>query len=281
MMDPKRKSGIFWIASYPKSGNTWLRAFLQNLVQIMRGVDEEQSIGALERFCPWDARILYYTKYLSRPFENDLKHIAPIRHLVQRDFANRSSGLVFVKTHWALGQFLGYGSIDFSITAGALYIVRNPLDVAISFAHHMEKPIDFAIEFMCSPDAHVNGGGETVVDFLGSWSQHVDSWTREPNPNVCVVRYEDMLADPEVWFGVLSRHIFNPAPTPEQIRKAIDRSSFQKLRGQEEKLASDTKRYFREGRAGQWTTSLTALQCERITSAHGKQMARFGYLLNG
>jgi Sulfotransferase domain len=276
-MDTKRKNGIFWIASYPRSGDMWVRVFLQNLVPIMSGVDKEQDLNALETFSPWDNARRYYAKYLGpEPAGNELQKIAPIRQLMQRDLANRSSGLEFVKTHGPLGHFYGYSSIDFSITAGALYLVRNPLDVAISLAHVLDGKIDHIINFMSNPHAYAAGDATRIPEFFGSWSHNVASWTSKPN--AFVMRYEDMLDNPELWLSVLSRHIFDPAPPPEQIRKAIDRSSFDKLNPQGFGFQQEpVDAIFREGRAGQWKDALTPQQIDRITSDHREQMARFGY----
>jgi hypothetical protein len=91
-----------------------------------------------------------------------------------------------------------------------------------------------------------------------------------------------MLAEPEKAFGALARHLLFAA-TPAQLADAIDRSSFDKLRAQEEKQgfrerSKLAERFFREGRAGQWKEILTPKQIDRLVKDHGEQMARFGYL---
>jgi hypothetical protein len=108
------------------------------------------------------------------------------------------------------------------------------------------------------------------------------SWTHKPHQAVYIMRYEDMLAIPEKTFGGLACHLLL-APTPRQLADAIDRSSFARLRDQEEsegfqERPSQTGRFFREGRAGQWQDILTKEQVARIVKDHGPQMARFDYL---
>ena len=95
------------------------------------------------------------------------------------------------------------------------------------------------------------------------------------------MRYEDMLAEPTKTFGGLARHLLFGAQAGE-IATAIERSSFQKLKSQEEQAGfverpKEAQQFFREGRAGQWREVLTPAQIRRIVRDHGEQMARFGY----
>jgi hypothetical protein len=96
------------------------------------------------------------------------------------------------------------------------------------------------------------------------------------------MRYEDMLREPQKTFGALAQHLLFK-PNDEQLVDAVDRSSFERLREQEEKAGfkerpEEAERFFREGRAGQWKDVLTPEQIKRIVDAHGEQMQRFGYL---
>ena len=172
--------------------------------------------------------------------------------------------------------------INFAVTSGAIYIVRNPLDVAISLAHHMGRTIDEAIETMASPDTETPINEKRVHEIWGSWTQHVESWTRKPHPAIYIMRYEDMLSDPQKIFDGLARHLLLDA-SPEQVAQALDRSSFQRLKSQEEKEGFREKpekaeRFFREGRAGQWKEILSSKQIDRIVNDHRGPMMRFGYL---
>ncbi len=122
----------------------------------------------------------------------------------------------------------------------------------------------------------------SVYEVYGSWSQHVESWTRKTHRTIYVMRYENMLADPVRVFGGLARHLLL-RPTDEQLRLAIERSSFENLKKQEAKQGFKEKpekaeRFFREGKAGQWHDGLTRRQVRRIVQDHHVQMARFGYL---
>lgn len=281
---PQPKSGLVWLASYPKSGNTWTRAFLSNLAWIIEGEPSALDVNSIGRFTIGENFTKFYRDRLGfepTASEEHKKQIAAVRHEVQQEIADQFEGLVFVKTHNALCIDRGYSIINFAVTSGAVYIVRNPLDVAISLSHHMNKTIDHAIDTMGrTAESAVN---ETRVhEVWDTWSNHVLSWTRKPHRAIYVMRYEDMLSDPEKIFGKLAEHLLLGA-TPAQLRQAIERSSFDKLKSQEEKEGFKEKpehaeRFFREGRAGQWKEVLTSTQIDRIVKDHGEQMKRFGYL---
>lgn len=277
------RSGIVWLASFPKSGNTWTRTFLHNLVKLQSGEDEQQNINAMGRFSTWEINKQYYTDALGfEPAEDHRKEIASVRHQVQQRIADENEGLVFVKTHHALVSDRGSTTINTAVTSGAIYIVRNPLDVAISYAHHMDRGINDAIEAMATENVETPMSEKGVYEVHGSWSQHVWSWTRTPHRAIYVMRYEDMLADPLKIFGGLARHLLLDA-SPEQLAEAVERSSFDQLKEQEKKEGfrekpKQAERFFREGKAGQWKEALAADQVERIVRDHGAQMQRFGYL---
>jgi hypothetical protein len=176
----------------------------------------------------------------------------------------------------------GYSTINFDVTAGAIYVVRNPLDVVISYAHHAGTSIDNAIEILASTDAESDGTADSVYEVIGSWSQHVWSWTRNPNRALQIARYEDMLADPKKAFLSLAEHL-QLTLSRRQLTTAIERSSFARLQAQErekgfrERPSIATHNFFREGRAGQWREILTPAQINRIVHDHREQMERFGY----
>lgn len=276
--------GILWIASYPKSGNTWTRAFLNNLLKIIADDgDAPQNINQMSEYTVWDIAAKPYERHLGKLVaEADRNEIARIRPAVQAEIAERTAGLAMVKTHHALVSDRGVPAINFAVTSGAIYVVRNPLDVAISYAHHLGADIDHAIEQMALRNKETETTDKTVYEIYGSWSQHVESWTRKPHRAIHVMRYEDMLADPMTAFGALARHLLL-SPSAEQLTTAIGRSSFATLKQQEEdegyrEKPDSAERFFREGRAGQWRDRLSPRQVRAIVTSHHQQMHRFGYL---
>lgn len=277
-------TGILWLASYPKSGNTWTRNLLHNLLNILEGKDEAaQDINAMNEFTFWEIAAKPYEKFLEKPVtEATRAEIAAVRPKVQELIAQSTDGLAMVKTHHCLVMDRGTPAINLAVTAGAVYIVRNPLDVAISLAAHISGTIDEAITMMETRGLETAIGETNVHEIYGSWSQHVESWTRAPHRGICVLRYEEMLADPMKIFGGLARHLLLK-PKPEQLQLAIDRSSFESLKEQEAREGFREKpdkaeRFFREGKSEQWREKLSRRQVRQIVSVHHKQMQRFGYL---
>src|SRR5277367_381057 len=97
------QSGFVWLASYPKSGNPWTRAFLHNLFKAMSGEADIQDINALNRFTVGvDGRELYSKILGFKPTDAHCHEIAAVRHEVQRYVADQLQGLIFTKTHHAL-----------------------------------------------------------------------------------------------------------------------------------------------------------------------------------
>jgi Sulfotransferase domain len=273
---------LIWLASYPKSGNTWARVFLSNLAAVMTDDAETPDLKSIARFSHSANYQAYFEEILGfRPTAKHANEIAATRAKVQQKIADAHEGLVFLKTHNALANDRGHPLFNFQVTSGAVYIVRNPLDVAISLAHHAGDGLDKAIEVMASENVETAVDDTFVNEIWSSWSRHVWSWTRKPHPAIHIVRYEDMLADPLGSFAALARHL-RLAVTPEQIALAVDRSSFDKLRDEEAREGFKEKpgraeRFFREGRAGQWRDVLAPGQIDRIVADHREQMTRFGY----
>jgi len=272
--------GILWLASYPKSGNTWLRAFLHNF---LRNPDQSYDINKLMEFTTGESQTVLYRQLDPRPWtEYTREDVARMRPQVHRELTKTFPDTVFAKTHNALLEDMGYPTVNMEVTAGGIYVVRNPLDVAISYSHHLSLPLDEMIDIMGRPGAMTNPSEKNVHEVQGSWSQHVESWTGKPNPRLLVLRYEDMLESPFKSFGAVAKFLGINAPR-DRLDKAIKQSSFKVLKNQEKakgfiERPAKAEAFFRKGEAGQWRHDLTPEQVQRIVSDHREQMERFGYV---
>ena len=271
---------ILWLASYPKSGNTWLRAFLHNLIHDRGG---PLDLDALSQSTRMDAGREHYEPLLEKPWhEVTALDAALLRPRVQAAMAASRKGTVMVKTHTMLTRLSGVPSHDPALTAGAIYIVRDPRDIAVSYADHLCITIDATIGSMATPEAVTYTTRNGVAEFLGSWSQHVTSWTAQEGPTVLVLRYEDMLVDPQASFGRVAAFLHLDA-APALLSRAIANTGFEQLMRQESgkgfrERSPEQARFFRKGRAGGWRVMLTPRQSARIAAYHGPVMRRFGYL---
>lgn len=273
-------AGIVWLASYPKSGNTWLRAFLHNF---MRNAPVPIEPNRLNELTLGDGMARFFAPHAGGRATIDLaaEQIAALRAPVQRDLAATSSDTVFVKTHNWLGMDHGHPCIDMGVTAGAIYVVRNPLDVAPSLADHFGLTLEQAIAQMADPNARTQNLAHRVPDVMNSWSNHVRSWTGQRNPRLHVMRYEDMLAKPLATFAQLVKFLGLPA-APDRIERAVRFSSFETLRALEQRKgfverSSHSRAFFRQGQAGAWRRLLTDEQVQRLCADHRATMKSFGY----
>ena len=270
---------LIWLASYPKSGNTWLRSFLHNL---LLDLPESAEINELDRLCYGGSSRKWFEAVAPVPLEDlSPEALAALVPDVHAHMAKVSDKSRFVKTHNCFGNWFGVPLHTMALAAGAIYILRNPLDVAISLAHHYSEPVDWAIELMARPGAGTKLTDKHVPEVYDTWSAHVQSWTARPDRRVLVIRYEDLVAEPKIHFEKVARFLI-PDPGEERLQRAIRNSSFDVLRAQEEATGfrerpEQSRFFFREGRAGQWRDAMTEEQIERVVAAHSEQMARFGY----
>ncbi len=272
-----------WIASYPKSGSTWARVLLHNLMRELRGEEGAQDINMLHAWTGRESLDHAFTQRLGKPArEASLAEIAAARPLAQADLVARAERPVLLKTHNAVANVEGHPTINLGVTLAAIYLVRNPLDVAVSYAHHSGQTVDHVIEFMARPQSMNDGSARHVYEFMGSWSFHVASWLSVIDRPVLILRYEDLLNAPERSFARLARFL-RLEPSAAQLRAAIEKSSFAALARQEEERGFNERprtaeRFFRKGEAGEWKQVLSKKQVADVVAAHGPMMMRFGYV---
>lgn len=273
-------SNILWLASYPKSGNTWIRAFLVNL---LTDFDEPVDINRMAALTAGDSQAHWYARLDPRPPTALTKaDLARLRPRVHRLIAESKNETVMVKTHNALVAVGGVSMITLEVTAGAIYIVRNPLDVALSYAHHLGATLDDIIELMGRTGFETAPSATHVPEHQSDWSSHVKSWTQVANPALHVVRYEDLKAEPERRFGRVAAFL-GMAVAPARLERAIRFSSFETLRKLEDETGFVERtpvqdRFFRKGVVGEWRRKLSRAQVRRVVERHREQMLRFGYV---
>ena len=275
---------IIWLASYPKSGNTWFRIFLTNLLQKHTS---PANINELTGGPIASSRQLF--DELTGIDSSDLTfdEIEKLRPLVYRLLSEKNSVKTFYKIHDAYTYIHNEQPIiPVNISYGAIYFIRNPLDVAISFAHHANKKVSEIISLMNDPDYKFCNKNDKLhpqlMQRLLSWSGHIFSWTTQSDFPVLVIRYEDLLSDPFSEFKravLFSGLIFSD----EEIKRAIKFSDFEEVSRQEEMNGFDERpsksvKFFRCGRSGQWKQQLTAEEKKRIESGNREAMKRYGYL---
>ncbi len=275
---------IVWLASYPKSGNTWMRAFLTALLNTDKeGLDINNMIPS--------------TIASSRQLFDDLAGVSAsdllpgeidsLRPAIYRQNAMESEELIYHKIHDACILLPdGNSLIPADVTRCVIYIIRNPLDVAVSFAHHLHTNIDKTIAIMNNPDYAFCNKRDRLANQLRqrllTWSGHVKSWVDDSGLPVWVMRYEDMTAEPEITF-TKALDFIGLKHTSAEIKAALELCTFSRMQKQEEEKGFSEKNarspsFFRKGTVGDWRNSLHSGQIVKITAAHGPVMRRYGYL---
>jgi hypothetical protein len=272
-------SGILWIASYPKSGNTWLRLFMENL---FRNAAQPVPINELSVVKYGDSAYPVYELVAGRPLvgASDADFHA-LREPVQRYLAGRPE-TTFVKTHNTLSLHEGKPLIYLEHTVGAVYLLRNPFDLTISFADHFRISHDDAIEALASPFHHTKTTPAAIYQHLGGWSNHYRSWFGVENFNPLFLRYEDMIRDPMKSFGRFMRYLGLPK-NPERLKRAIRNSAFREVERQEREdgfreRGHQGQKFFRSGKTGGYRSILDEKQIGKIIDAHGDLMFEQKYI---
>lgn len=273
-------NNISWLASYPKSGNTWIRMFINAFITKMPlSINSAYQMarldldpGVLQLICPTYAKKLTHREqFIYRP--------AMLLNMIKM-----SPGRLVLKTHHAKIMADQMPAHPLLVTDVAVYVIRDPRDICISLSHHLGETIDATIEFMNNMQQAIEDETMGFVSLLLTWSEHVNSWTlKNNNIKTMTVRYEDMLESSVSIFQQILEHLklTNVSNFDERFAFALEETKFSQLRKYEQQKGFIEKgkgeRFFRVGKAGQWRDILTSKQADKIYSDHKEMMQEFGY----
>lgn len=268
-MSERKARPLFWIASYPHSGDLAVRSFLQQVAKI-KGYrpNDPASLEYLNRDVPWDTDVWFYREVIGKePTELSETEIAAARPKIHDYLSKKYPGLPFIKTHAVRAEFYGEPSINTKVSGGSIYLMRNPLNLVMAFAYAgKRKPLD-AIKLLATSEYRQPTTKQNALEPWGSWSENVKSWTEAGLPQDMTVRFEDLLADPRGQFKRIADHM-RLGVDEKELKKAADEAI--KTLGIEGKKASSDP----------WKQGLTPAYARSVLEVHAQQMARFGYLTN-
>lgn len=217
-----------------------------------------------------------------------LKEIKQLRKKVFEAYSDASKNLVFLKTHDSFknSTFSDY-FISAQSTKAVIYIIRNPLDIVISYAAFKNRTIDKTIEVMLDQNARLSSYKKTKLlnslpQEVSSWSNHVTSWIEQKEIPLIVIRYEDLLFNTTTeLLRIVDFLKLNS--TEEEIKIAVNKCNFNQLQIEEKEYGfaekdSSTISFFRKGVAGEGLTVLTKKQIATIKNNFEEQMKLFGYI---
>jgi hypothetical protein len=290
----------WYLASYPKSGNTWCRVFITELRRLA-GFDSAEATAAAQQ----EEQELRLNRDLATG------SIVSSRHWLDDQLGIDSSDLSWAELDKVRGraghqralyaECLRYHKVHDAFVSpdsagrpvvpvegcrGAVVVIRHPADVAVSLSHFFSWPLERCVAFLLDEHAGLcrssKRGGQQVRQFMGTWANHVHSWLDQQQIPVLLLRYEDLLAESQLQFGRLACFLELPAE-PELIAKAVRNTSFQTLRAKEEQEGGfherpdGCERFFRSGRSGEGQEELTVEQLAQLEEAFAETLEQTGY----
>lgn len=274
-------TGVCILASYPKSGNTWLRALLTNL--LFPG-DEPADINHLK--IPWGMSRHQLDRLcgIESSWLTDEETELLLPHALAA-LAGATSNPHFLKTH--SGNYpLPDGQPRFPVGTArwVIHLVRHPGAVCRSYANHLGCSIEAAIRVLGDAAHAVRRADllELPPERVGTWSEHVASWLNYEGEHTLLVRYEDLRDNTLRQLAAIATHCEVPH-THDLLTKAVAFSSLSELKRQEmlkgfRERPARCQSFFGAGRTDGFSNDFTPEQSEKLLAQHGEVMTRLGYL---
>ena len=269
-----------FLASYPKSGNTWMRSIIGNLYNF----DKEFSLKILKSI-PLLSIKKNFDKFENKIYsDNNVLHFDWVSQNIiecQKILNNKSNHLNIFKTHSVRHKKF----TNETVNAGFIYIIRDPRDVVVSFKNFSGKSIDKIIdELLFEKTNIINTNG--AQELLSTWELNVLSWLNYTTVPRLIIRYEDLkLNIKEIVIKVIdflnNTHRIKLNLTAADIDQIIENSNFNNLKKIEDKYGFDESSkhssFFRTGTSNQWKDILSKTQLRLIENNLQTLMRQFNY----
>ena len=275
---------IIWIASYPKSGNTLIRAILTSLIFSEDGIVDFKNLHRISNF----SNGFFFKKFISS-YENILE--TSKYWIKAQEELNKNKKLKFFKTHNAFCTINGNAFTNEVNTAGCIYVVRDPRDVIVSASKYYDLSHDETKNNMFNEkmDLINNMKGSPFNTFLGSWPNHYNSWTKNCK-NVLLIKYENLIENKENEIrriiSFLNKFV-KISFDEKKIINCIESSSFQnmKIMDQNGLFPENSKDFqgnkipfFSSGKKGNWRGVLNDKIVSQIEKKFQKEMLELNYI---
>jgi len=288
---------IFWLSSYPKSGNTLLRAILVSLFFNDEGkfsFDLLKNISQLEQI----ERLSLIKKNYKHDFDkiNNLEILSKyLLKLQTKKNLGFSEDFAFFKTHFANSIINNKPFTKEENIRGIVYLLRDPRDVCVSWARHSNLSIEDSVNFLTNENACVSWGGNTnlfkpIVPkvLLSSWDNHINSWTlKKWNVPILIIKYEDLIHDKKETLNKLvfffhKYYKIKIQNINEKINNIMKTTAFNSMKKAEQ--TSGFKEavngpFFAVGTNNQWKEKLTKNQIIFLENKFKTIMKKYNYKL--
>ena len=282
---------IIWIASYPKSGNTWVRSLLSSYLYTEDGIFNFNLLKKILKF-PSKKYLEFFTKDFS-----DIKKISEYWIAAQNriNLYNENES-IFLKTHSALCTLENNSFTNKANTQAVIYIVRDPRNVITSISNHYSRSIEESYNFMIDNNRMLvadKWGGKNfgISEMLGSWSQHYKSWQNIKFAPILNIKYENLINDTKnsliTIINFLQRFIEVKVDN-KKILKTVESCNFENLSKMEKKQGFDEAAYsektskkvdfFHLGEKNNWQNLLNLEIEKKIRTVFDKEMKELKYI---
>ena len=283
---------FIWLASYPKSGNTLVRAMLSSYFFSKDGKFNFELIKNIKQF----PHIGIFEKLGINI--KDEKEIVK-NYIKAQESINQKNSIQFLKTHSYLFNINNNPFTDLNNTLGVIYIVRDPRNVVTSYAHHNSISIEDSAERLThSIEYGGNVGSDHISDrskvYMGSWSSNYNSWKSFDNiGKYLLIKYEDIISNKEKTLLKILKFIhqlkgINFSADKKKIENVISSTNFDKMKDLEKKegfieakVNPKTGRkipFFNLGSKNIWKNNLDERIKNKIENSFEKEMLEIGYL---
>tara|TARA_S200000501_G_C20848764_1_gene754780 strand:+ start:1851 stop:2693 length:843 start_codon:yes stop_codon:yes gene_type:complete len=279
---------IIWIASYPKSGNTWVRSIISSLIYSSSGIFNFNLLKNIKQF-PNKVH-----------FENLTDKFQDVQELKKfwvaaQERINLDKKIKFFKTHHLNCKIQEYPFTNRDNTLATIYIVRDPRNLVNSFTNHYTVDKDTAKEQIISPKfvtgaVYKQNKQNNVFTILGSWKDHYNSWTKK-NDNLLLLKYEDLLLDPNKEINKIIKFIKNYLSfdyDDDKITNIINSTSFESMQKMEiengfheavqNKIDKNKVNFFNLGKNNNWEKYLEKSDIEYLVNKLGSEMEELEYI---
>ena len=290
---------IIWLASYPKSGNTWLRTIISQLLYKNLNYEEVLEESRKIRLYPSKIDFLDLDEDFKLPvYPDEKKKLILDKTIINWEASqsklNLDKKLRILKTHNMLCRLKikndFYTFTNLENTLGVIHIVRDPRNIFTSLVNHFSFESDEkALEFIFNDNQTVGIEENTIPQLLSSWNNHYNSWKRFPKNNI-LIKYENLILDPKKEILKLTQYLrqfFELSYSDNELDQILHNSSFENLKNLEEKglfkenaLNKDnvTKKFFYLGKKNDWKKLLDKKVSEALEKNFKKEMLELGYL---